>query len=250
MSETTAGIMAEIDRGNRPRSVSANHGWSWIVDGYHLVRPNLGTWVLVTIVWFAINILIGLIPVVSVLASLLWPVFVGGLMLGCREQDDGRDMTVGYLFAGFQHHAGKLFALAGLYLAGILAIALVAVIFLFGSAMLGYSAGPQLSGELGATVSALFALFAFAIVIPLIMLVWFAPALVVLQDMGVFEAMKLSFVGCWRNILPFLLYGVLGLVLTIVAIIPMGLGLLILFPVFWGGMYVGYKEIFVRPAAA
>jgi uncharacterized membrane protein len=263
MSETRPGIMTEIERGNRsrapedkisqsiverPRTVSAGHGWSWFVDGYRLVQPNLGIWVVVILLLFAINILIGLMPVVSLLAYALWPVFTGGLMLGCRSQDHGRDMTVGHLFAGFQRHAGKLFALGGLYLLGILAIALAGMIF--GTGMLGANVALEQSGGLNAPMLSLSVLFAVALVILFVTLFWFAPALVVLHDVGVFEAMKLSFVGSWRNVLPFLVYGVIGLLLTIAAIVPVGLGLLILFPVFWGAMYVGYKEIFLESAAA
>jgi uncharacterized membrane protein len=267
MSKTTAGSMAKIDSGNRPRAddvsqmvgerladrprtVSAGHGWSWFVDGYRLVSRNLAIWVLVTIVAFAISILIGIIPVVSLVLYALWPVFVGGLMLGCQTQDTGGDMTVGHLFAGFQQRAGKLFALGGLYLATMLAIALVGVMFVFGTGMLGYSAASGQTGGFGAPMIAIFVLFALALLLPLITLFWFAPALVALHDVGVFEAMKLSFVGCWRNILPFFIYSVIGLLLTIVAIIPVGLGLLVLSPVFWGGMYVGHKEIFLQLADA
>jgi len=60
--------------------------------------------------------------------------------------------------------------------------------------------------------------------------------------------MKSSFQGCLRNMLPFLIYGILGFLLAIVAVIPLGLGLLVLGPVMWGTMYVGYRDIFVRRA--
>ena len=39
------------------------------------------------------------------------------------------------------------------------------------------------------------------------MLNWFAPALVALRGVSAIDAMKLSFVSCLRNWLPFLLYG-------------------------------------------
>jgi uncharacterized membrane protein len=61
-------------------------------------------------------------------------------------------------------------------------------------------------------------------------------------------AMKSSFQGCLRNMLPFLVYGIVGFLLAIVAVIPLGLGFLVLGPVMWGTMYVGYRDIFVRRA--
>jgi uncharacterized membrane protein len=60
------------------------------------------------------------------------------------------------------------------------------------------------------------------------------------------EAMKSSFRGCLKNVVPFLLYGIVGLVLAIIAIIPVGLGFLVLGPVMWGSMYSSYRDIFVE----
>jgi len=83
--------------------------------------------------------------------------------------------------------------------------------------------------------------------IPLIMLFWFAPTLIVLNDeIGIIEALKLSFMGCLKNILPFLIYGIVGFILMVLATIPLGLGWLVLAPVFLGTVYVGYKDIFLE----
>ena len=63
---------------------------------------------------------------------------------------------------------------------------------------------------------------------------------------GIIEAMKLSFMGCLKNILPFLIYGIVGFVLMVIATIPFGLGWLILAPVVLATVYVGYKDIFLE----
>ncbi|MCW5606406.1 MAG: hypothetical protein KIT18_17825, partial [Burkholderiales bacterium] len=84
----------------------------------------------------------------------------------------------------------------------------------------------------------------FAFYIPLIMLIWFAPALIVLHNLTAAEAMKLSFRACWLNVVPFLIYGLVILVLWIVASIPMMLGLLVLVPVLVCSVYASYKDIF------
>jgi uncharacterized membrane protein len=46
------------------------------------------------------------------------------------------------------------------------------------------------------------------------------------------------------NFVPFLLYGLLGVVLTIVAAIPIGLGFLILIPMIIASIYTAYRDIF------
>jgi uncharacterized membrane protein len=87
-------------------------------------------------------------------------------------------------------------------------------------------------------------LVGLALSIPLVMAYWFAPALVALEGVSAVSAMKLSFVGCLKNVLPFLLYGIIGLVLFILGAIPFGLGLLIILPVMMASIYVSFKDIY------
>jgi uncharacterized membrane protein len=80
--------------------------------------------------------------------------------------------------------------------------------------------------------------------LPLVMAIWFAPALVVLRGVAPLDAMRLSFNGCMRNIVPFLLYGVVGVGLSIVATIPLLLGWLVLGPVTIASLYTSYCDIY------
>ena len=59
--------------------------------------------------------------------------------------------------------------------------------------------------------------------------------------------MKASFSACLRNIVPLLAYGVVIMVLSIVAAITFGLGLLVLGPVVIASIYTAYCDNF--PAA-
>jgi uncharacterized membrane protein len=97
----------------------------------------------------------------------------------------------------------------------------------------------------GATSILLAALIMLALALPLYMAVWFAPALVVFHSLGAIDAMKASFFGCLKNIVPFLIYGIVGLLLGIVASIPFGLGWLVLGPVTIASAYVGYRDIYL-----
>jgi uncharacterized membrane protein len=86
----------------------------------------------------------------------------------------------------------------------------------------------------------------FALLLPLMMALWFAPALVVFHERGPVEAMKESFVGCLKNIVPFLVYGLVGLVFAILASIPVGLGWLLLGPVLIASLYASYRDIYLE----
>jgi uncharacterized membrane protein len=107
-------------------------------------------------------------------------------------------------------------------------------------AMRGDAAGAAALG--GSVVLAW--LVALALSIPIYMALWFAPALVVLREMPPLEAIKASFLGCLKNILPFLVYSIVLMVLGIVAAIPLGLGWLVLGPTLIASVYISYRDIY------
>jgi uncharacterized membrane protein len=173
---------------------------------------------------------------------------VAGLILGCRDLDVGNQLKISHVFAGFQNRAGPLIGLGAINL--ILTILLVVIMFggmyAVGSLDLEALETGQISDqELMSMILAGLVMTLF--MMPLLMLFWFAPALIVLHDdVGIIEAMKLSFLGCIKNVLPFLIYGLVGLLLMILASIPFGLGWLVLGPVLFGTIYASYKDIFLE----
>jgi uncharacterized membrane protein len=62
--------------------------------------------------------------------------------------------------------------------------------------------------------------------------------------MAPIEAIKESFMGCLKNILPFLVYSIVLVVLGVVASIPLGLGWLVLGPTLVGSVYASYRDIY------
>src|SRR2546423_1197717 len=84
------------------------------------------------------------------------------------------------------------------------------------------------------------ALVIVALLLPLFMALWSAPALAMFHQQGPAEAMKASFVACLKTILPFLVYSVIALLLALIASIPLGLGWLVLGPVMAASLYTSY----------
>jgi len=58
--------------------------------------------------------------------------------------------------------------------------------------------------------------------------------------------MKQSFQASLRNVIPFLVYGIIVLCLAVVASIPLFLGWLVLIPTMIGSVYYSYRDIFVN----
>jgi uncharacterized membrane protein len=233
------------------KGVPASNGWSWLADGWTMFKAAPGLWIGIMVVLVVILFAMAMVPFLGPVAqNLLMPVFMGGIALGCRAIDDGTGLEFSHLFEGFKTRFGTLVAVGALYLAGFVAV-LVVVMLIFGAGMAAMFIGggqqqPDMA-QAGAVIGVLLAvLVAIALSLPLVMAIWFAPALVVFHDLGAVEAMKQSFSGCLRNIVPFLVYGVIGLVLAIVATIPLGLGWLVLGPVIAASVYTAYRDIYLR----
>ena len=73
---------------------------------------------------------------------------------------------------------------------------------------------------------------------------WFSYALVTINNFTVVQALKTSFHGCLKNIVPFLIYGLVMFLFAILATIPLMLGWLILGPVLFASFYTAYRDIF------
>jgi uncharacterized membrane protein len=235
-------------------AVGASQGAGWWSEGWTLFAASPVIWIVIAILYLAILMGLSLIPVIGQIGSmLLHPALTAGLMLGCRAQSRGGELTVAHLFAGFGERLGPLLILALLFLAGWIAIGFVAIALLI--AAIGTSTLTALltgnSVQMGVaflsmlSVGALLALLvALLFVVPLVMATWFAPALVVLRGDEPLAAMKNSFVGCLRNVPPFLVYGLIGLGLAILATIPLGLGWFVLAPVYAATVYASYKDVY------
>jgi hypothetical protein len=227
-----------------PKGVDLSRAAAWISEGWILFRLAPGPWIAITVIAGIGFIAVGLVPLLGQLATPLLSVMAaGGIMLGCRGLERDEPLTIGHLFAGFQSHLNPLLVIGALYVAGIFAIVVVVSIFTGGAAFALWRGSPDPGMAL--TSALLIGLISLALMLPLMMAIWFAPALVVLHEVTPVEAMKLSLRGCLRNILPFLVYGIIGFVLAVIATIPLMLGWLVLLPVLAGSVYASYRDIYL-----
>lgn len=230
----------------KSRIVEAGNAFSWIKQGWALFVVNPGVWLAITVVWLVIFLALHIVPFVGGLAAnLLAPLFAAGMLRVCQKAANGENMEIPDLFAGFNQHSGALVMLGVLYMAGMLAI--MAICFLIGGGGMvgamgsGYSTGISLA--FGGVLLAM--LLSLALSVPLFMAIWFAPALVFFNAMAPAAALKASFNACLKNILPFLVYGLMLMVLMFFAALPVFLGFLVLVPVLAGSLYASYRDIFL-----
>jgi uncharacterized membrane protein len=233
------------------RKVAAGNGWLWIRDGFALFKQNPAIWIALFIIYLLICMVFSVVPIVGpIVLNLLAPVFVAGFMLGCRALENGEELEINHLFAGFKHNTSQLITVGGLYLAGVIVI--VGVIFVMtGGALLATGGQAHAMGDAAKAGSMLLAaLVGLALLLPLIMAYWFAPTLVLFHDIKPVDAMKLSFYACLNNILPFIVYALISMALLVLSAIPLGLGLLVMIPVMMASLYTSYKDIFGEEVTA
>jgi hypothetical protein len=223
------------------RQVNAGNGWNWITGGFAIFRMNPVIWIALFFIYLLIGMGLSIIPLIGpIMLNLLAPVFMAGFMLGCRALESGEELELNHLFAGFKRNTAQLVTVGGIYLTGIIVI--VGLIALGGGGAL-MAKHKEIAAAMDSKVL-LAALTGLALLLPLVMAYWFAPTLVVLHDMKAMDAMKLSFNACLRNIVPFLLYSLISMLLMLLAMIPLGLGLLVMIPTMTASLYVSYKDIF------
>lgn len=243
---------AASDRLGEPNAVEAGRGWGWIQDAWGLFKQAPWAWIGALLLFYLIVIVVSLVPLIGGLATtILGPMFTAGLMLGAQAQDRGEGFGVGRLFSGFSVRPGPLALVGVVYLVLALLIGLViALLFILmvgSSGMMAPSATmtpEQFESMTAGPQFMLPVLIALLLGIPLGMAMFFAPALVALDAVPVMQAFKLSFMGCLKNILPFLVFGLIALVLFFVGAIPVFLGWLVVAPVLTIAVYTAYRDIF------
>lgn len=226
------------------KTVPVNSAWTWITKGFQLFKANPAMWIILLVIYLAIMIPLSMLPIIgSVLSTLLAPVFAAGMMWGCQALTRNQDLEINHLFEGFKHNTSQLVAVGGIYMVSLLLVAVIAVLTLDKATVELLVQGKEVSTE-QADAMLLPILMTFLLLLPVLMAYWFAPVLAGLHNLTAVEAMKLSFNACLKNLLPFFLYGFIFMLLLIVAIIPFGLGLVVVVPMMMTSLYTSYADVF------
>ncbi|MEW8506341.1 MAG: BPSS1780 family membrane protein [Candidatus Thiodiazotropha sp.] len=232
-----------------PHGVSAGHGFAWIAKGWWHFKQAPISWIVVILLWVVLTFAVSMIPILGPLVvNIMAPVLIAGLMIGCNEQDDGGDFSISHLFAGFSNNAGQTMMIGVFYLLFFIVLFIGMFAVMFGNisemATLQSDNPEAMAMAMFSPTFVLTILVGALLFVPVLMAYLFAPALVALDDMTAWEAMKASFQGCLKNILPLFLYSLVAFVLMFIGMIPFGLGLLIVSPILISAIYSAYRDIY------
>jgi hypothetical protein len=245
--------MAMAQKIARVRDVPAAHGWLWVKQGFALFRKAPLMWWVVLGLWFlAYLILRGVLGFFGeIVFALVYPALSAGLMRGCRALEAGDDLQPAHIVAGFRSNFRELITLGLITLAaGLLIGWLVSLVFPPDPENLKLLESP--GADLRPVLPWLLQTMAVQLLasLPILMAMWFAPALLAFQNMSAAHAVRWSFYACIANIGAFIFYGVISLGLFLLATIPLGLGLILLIPTLAASTYSSYRDIFVEAAGA
>ena len=198
--------------------------------------------------WLLVSALVLFLPFLAFAVALLNPVLFAGLMLACRDQTQGKKIGPSYLFRAFKESKSVvrqllLFGLLELALGALIAVAM----HLLGMQPMSFDIKDADDAIKARQVlfdqAGFFALF-LAIKMTTAGALWFVTPLLVFGTMPLSHALRWNFFALLSNIMPMLLFGVLMLVLLIVASIPFALGMIILMPVMAISNYTSYQRVF------
>ncbi len=229
------------------REVDAGACFDWLAQGWATFLAHPGIWLGCSVLVLIMLMAISIVPLFGqVAAHLLVPLFGAGMLQICKTIANDGEPQIAELFAGFRQRAGQL-VMVGVFLAiGMFGIAFLAFLLISGGVL-----GGAISGRVGGFGIAfggvmLAGLLVLALSVPVVMATWFAPALVYFHGMQPLAAMKASFAAGAKNWLVMIIFGIFLVVAAFFAMLPVGLGLLLLLPVFSAAVYASYRDIFTE----
>jgi len=234
------------------RSLPAGRGWTWVRGGWSFFTAAPLMWMVFIVVLVIASVVFHFFPIIGSLAwQVFMPVISAGLVVGCRSLETSGELELEHLFAGFRMNFGNLILLGLLYLLGELVILGVMFGFVGTSIVMAVlnNDAEALTQALAITTPLVVGSFISLILAALLVSAyWFAPALVAMNGVPPAKAMVASLGATFRNVGPFLVYGLVMFFFLIVAMIPFGLGILVWLPVMIASGYFSYREVFTEGA--
>ncbi|MCL2657809.1 MAG: hypothetical protein FWD62_10415 [Betaproteobacteria bacterium] len=229
------------------RSVPATQVFRWVMAGWRLFIRKPLEWVLMAFVTFLLLAFTGALPFFGrILAMIILQVLAGSMVAAAHHLHERDDLHISEVFDGFRQHAGNL-AMVGLLFGLALTLAGIATfaITLLTNAIAHFFAGLPLRIDM--LIESLFAdwLVSAAVTVALLLTLWFAPALVMLDARPPFEAMRLSLRACIHNASASLLLALLlSIVVPLFLTLTFGFGILVLIPLISTTIYASYRDVF------
>ena len=223
-----------------------SRGGVWLTEAFNLFRRKPFAWIGLCTAWLLITVaLVQVGPIGAAIGNFLQPVFFASFAIAAFRQVAGEQVLMSDLFAGFRRNLRSLVMLGAILVLLELAV-LILMWVLLGMPEISQDETPEKISEYIQSLKGKewILLIGFGLSALVKGAFWFAPPLIAFHDMQTSQAMRWSVYAAISNIGAMLVYGTLLVGFMILAIIPWGLGLLVVIPVMVISTFVGYREVF------
>ena len=190
---------------------NAAHGVFWLRQAFSMLWAFRVRWLLLLLTYYFLILAIDVVPYIGAfVAPLLKPVFAVGFLAAAWSQERGEVPSVRHLFAGFRANLRALLVLGLVFVVG-MTVAVFATALIDGGKLVAVMSG---RAEIDEALLAdgdveLAMLFGALCALPILLALWFAPALVVFQDCGGIRALATSLRAAMANGRPIAVYALL-----------------------------------------
>ncbi len=227
--------------------VSAGSGAVWVKQAWQLFKAQPLQWISLISTWVIVSFFMALVPLVGAPAmTMAQPGFFAGFIIACRDQEMGKAVNITHLLAGFKVSGRTLIQIGAISL-------LLELLVMMALSAFGFFDGLKGLDRENLTVEAISLAFEgqgplwFAALVAIVLIkgvLWFTAALIAHQPMPASHAIRWSFYALIGNFLPLLVFGVIVLLLLLLATIPWMLGLIVFLPVYAICHYTSFKAVF------
>lgn len=216
------------------RDLPATAGVQWVKDAFALYRKAPHIWILVIGGWMGMVFGMVLIPIAgSIAASLLQPVFLAGMMLGARDQEQGTPPQPLMLFSAFKGNVKALVLMGAieLILTGLVTYGVFAMVF--GDVTIDPTNQKaaaeiivkELQGDIGWVYAAL------AVIMIIKGALWFGVPLIAMSGMPTSHAVRWSVYAALTNIGAMITCAIVLTVIVMALSLPLVFGLSAVLPI-------------------
>lgn len=231
---------------DEPNSLSAGSGVSWVGESWQIFKARPLLWIGLLFAYIGFALVMGILSAIPILGffanvamGIIIPMLMAGIYYIAYGVENGDDVAFGDVTIAFSQ--GKFRDFFFLWLWQFLIMLGLVVIIAGLTSVLDIS----LESTNDPMMTILLLLISLAFIILIAMMSIFSPIFVLFHDLEAWDAMKLSLKGCFKNMLPFLLNGIMFGLLFIVGLITLGLGFFVIAPMMIITIYVAYRQIFL-----
>jgi len=196
----------------QPNVVAIFEGRDWLLHGYNIFKKQPLVWILALLAYWTAMFLFGLIPIVGLLVSLvISPGIAFGFICLAKAVDQNQVAPARIIISGFTSSKKFDLILLGFYYCGSLFLLFILITLLNDKSVIDLVNNPDLQINNEAHTEPFFnikILTVLILYIPIQMIFWFAPQLVVWGNLNSFKAMFYSFFAVllnWKSFLTYLL---------------------------------------------